>query len=207
MKIFLAGEGPNELGGWARTPAYREPSPDRGVLEAILRRLQPTGWTVVGAQLWSRIRKYQAGGFATAEERNVRGVVLTASESGCDVVAFSRDRDRDAERERQIEAIVDAIVTAAEPGQPFVIGGIAREALESWILSLRGMTDAEQTRQPKERLRNRLRDENRELSTEEMVAIVNDCDLSAIPEGADSLRRWIDRGRQFFPSGATAPAR
>jgi hypothetical protein len=51
IRVFIAGEGRNELGGWAGDPAYRDLS-EPGVIEAFLSRTRPTGWRIVdGAEL------------------------------------------------------------------------------------------------------------------------------------------------------------
>lgn len=56
VKVFLGGEGPNELGGRVKESMYRDPSPEPGVLEALLRQINP-GFTVTGALVWKRITK------------------------------------------------------------------------------------------------------------------------------------------------------
>jgi hypothetical protein len=98
VKVFLSGEGSNELGSRCGLAAYQ--SDERpGVLHALLARVQPSGWVVGGARTWSTIRKYRAGKAAHADTHNVLGVALDAKEAGCEVLAFSRDLDRDAARE------------------------------------------------------------------------------------------------------------
>jgi hypothetical protein len=36
MKIFLSGEGPDDLGDWYHPPQYRSSPPSLGVVEALL---------------------------------------------------------------------------------------------------------------------------------------------------------------------------
>ena len=57
---------------------------------------------------------------------------LDASEAGCDVLAFSRDRDNDEDREKAIEEGIAAAKTA----RLAVVGAAAIPTLEGWILAL-----------------------------------------------------------------------
>ena len=81
MKVFLVGEGPNELGSWGRHPSYRS-APTPGALEALLRRMCADGWEIGGATLWKDIRKYRSGTPESAETRHVLGAALDAVERG-----------------------------------------------------------------------------------------------------------------------------
>ncbi len=54
-RVFLAGEEPNELGEWSHHPSYRKDPPLTGVIEALLREVEPDGWKVVDAVLWKKI--------------------------------------------------------------------------------------------------------------------------------------------------------
>ena len=58
-------------------------------------------------------------------------LVLHAYEAGCEVVAFSRDRDSDPDRDAAIERGI-AAAKAAWP-EMGVIGGIARPCIEGWV--------------------------------------------------------------------------
>jgi hypothetical protein len=86
LKLLLAGEGMNELGGWDVAPPWRRHPPDPGVLEALLRRIEPEGWEIVDAVRWKDIRKFKVGGHREAETRNVLGLALMAREKGYDVL-------------------------------------------------------------------------------------------------------------------------
>jgi hypothetical protein len=55
-KLFLAGEGPNELGRWSKEPEYRDLYNDVGVIEAVLKKVTTSGWKVVDACRWKNIR-------------------------------------------------------------------------------------------------------------------------------------------------------
>lgn len=200
MKVVLGGEGPNELGGRANPPPYQ--NDERGVLEALLRRVRPDGWQVIDAISWKRIRKFRAGGHADAEERNVRGLVLEARERGADVVAFSRDCDGDGPQHRQrIDSVAAGIAWVQEnfPDGPTVIGGVAVRMLESWVLAAVGEHRTEELR--REGLAAALkRHQIAEKDTEVMVTRVEAANLSMLPPDAISLRRWLERASAVLAS-------
>lgn len=186
-RMLVCGEGRNELGRFHHHAAYR--GEEVGVLEALLQRISSESGTevqVIEGLRWRDIRKFQAGGHATAEERNVRGLVLQATERGIDCVAFVRDRDGDLERERRIERGLSTV------GQDFpktpVIGGVAVEKLEAWILGLLGQARSEELANPSLPAPTD--------TTEGMVAVVQAAELSKIPEDAASLRAWVERAQQ-----------
>lgn len=144
MKVFLGGEGTTELGRFAYEAAYQSVG-DRGVLQVIVEAL---GAEVIGGIPWCRIRKVRAGAHATAEARNVAGLVLVAKERGADAVVFIRDRDRDVQRQRDVEqGILDA-----QRCFPTVriAGGCAVEAIEALGLVLLGDVRAETYAKPKD---------------------------------------------------------
>jgi hypothetical protein len=150
MLTLLAGEGPTEIGGHARDPAYPDERP--GVLFALLEALAPERYVVTDGVLWKSIRKYKAGEHRHAEERNVLGLALMGLERKCQAVVFTRDRDRNAAREKEIET---AITAAKEKFRLAIVGGVAIEAIESWMLALLGDEKAEQHVDPKAELAKR----------------------------------------------------
>ena len=195
IDVFLAGEGPNELGSWARDPVYRSQTPDGvplpGVLESLLRKVRPDGWTTRDAILWKHIRKLQARVPGRADERNVRALILKAREAGCHVVAFSRDTDGHSEVDFNVEtAIADHEQTG--DGSIRVAGGTADPKLEAWVLALKGEHHCEDRGHLQERL-EKLGVGPKD--TPAMVAVVEQADLSAVPEDAHSLVRWLGRAR------------
>jgi hypothetical protein len=201
MKIFLAGEGPSELGDWSRLPQYRSSPPRRGVIEALLLRIRPQGWEIVGATCWKDILKFKAGGHASAEERDVLGAALQAVEKGCQVLAFTRDRDGDVQRGKDVERGV-AKATEHHGSALSVAGGVAVEALESWILSLKGEQNTEGSKDPKQRFREVFVDNGGEGSTAAMVDFVAESNLDekTLPVDARSLRQWLVGARRaMFP--------
>ena len=142
VKVWIVGEGNNELG--------RDDGHDKrrgGVLEALLARVCDGGWECTGKLPWHAIQKFRAGGARLAgpnhgDYLNVLGLVLTAYEDAAEAVAFSRDVDSDPDRE-------DAVATALawirdESGWLIeVIGGVAKPAIEGWILALRAVPGAD----------------------------------------------------------------
>lgn len=127
VKVFLAGEGSNELGSRFGHPSYQ--SDDRpGVLYALLLRVQPTGWQVIGARDWKSIRKYRAGKASHADTHNVLGAALDAIEAHGDVLVFSRDLDNDSAREAGVNEGLARIPSISQHLR--VIGGVAIPKLE-----------------------------------------------------------------------------
>jgi hypothetical protein len=192
LRVFLGGEGACELGSRAGDAAYH--SDDRpGVLDTLLRRVQPEGWSIVGARKWSKIRKYRAGDRASAEERNVRGLVLDAVEAKANVLAFSRDADDDTSRAPRVHAGI--AWTKSKYPQLGIVGEMAIPTLEGWVLAMRGVAKTEQLR--KAQAETRLAEEGiSRKSTEGMVQVARDCDLETLPEDALSLRSWLGAARE-----------
>jgi hypothetical protein len=196
VKVWLGGEGKNELGD------RDQPSGTRiGALEALLRKLAATGWRVDGTTVWKDIRKFTAvgarktGGAGSnhGDVQNVLGLVLHASEAGCEIVAFCRDTDADAERAEAID--IGMAQAHAAFSTIAIIGGPSKPALEGWMLALTGQRDSDEMSRAAV---------NRKLGslplkdTESYVAIINDADLAKLPPGCDSLRSWIESGRKVL---------
>jgi hypothetical protein len=186
IKVFLAGEGATELGGWSREKVYRDPTPATGVLEALLKKVRPSGWIVVEAICWKSIRKYQARPKMSAELRNVLGVALHAKEVGAEVLAFTRDRDRDTTREAEISEGIARSVSLFEPC-PRIVGGVAIEAIEAWTLALHGQRRGHRHPRPKEELAA--------ASITDQIAVVEAASLDNPDLDAPSLKSWIERAR------------
>jgi hypothetical protein len=194
VKVWLAGEGPSEIGD-------RDSGGERvGVLEALLRRIEAAGWVVDRATRWKHIRKFEAGRAlrGAGDDRSVQRLVLHAYEAGCEVVAFSRDRDSDPDREATLERGIEA-ASRDYPGVG-VIGGIARPSIEGWVLALAGTKDTDEMSRPR-------CDRELELHSIQMghdavaafVAIVERADLGSLPDGCDSLVTWLERARAVLP--------
>jgi len=201
MKILLVGEGPGELGGRSGEKAYQTDSP--GVLEALLKKVQSSGWEIADSIQWMYIRKYKAGGFRSAEQRNVKGLYNLAKEKGYDALAFARDRDGDKQRQELIEGAI-AELLKEHPQGPGIIGGMVVEKLEAWILALAGKNKSENTKHPEKRL-GEITLEPMTLS--QMLAVVAETDLSKIPKDAQSLNTWLERARAVLGSSEPSSGR
>ncbi len=193
IRVILAGEGKNELGGFAVEAAFRGDDPEPGVVEALLRRVRPDGWKVVDAILWKKMPKLQVGIGGRGEELNVRRAFHHAKKRGCEVFVFTRDRDKVkfAHRESDIERAISAL----EGEGPAIVGGVAIEKLESWLVAVAGILGSEVLRRPEEELAKLGVGEK---NTAAMVRFVEETGLDGIPTDARSLRRWLDRASQVL---------
>ncbi len=185
LRVWLGGEGRNELGGRDGDPVYQNDQP--GVIETLLRAVRPEGWHVAGATKWSRIRKLQPGK-ATAEQKNVLGLALDARESQCQVLAFVRDADGDADRIRDVD---EALKRAGEMFPSLrIVGGTAVNVLEAWVLAAKGDTKTESL--GKVAAQTRLQDEGfAPKDTLAMVGVAAKVTLEKLPTDAASLRAWL----------------
>ncbi len=199
MKIFLGGEGSNELGSRAREPVYQSDE-QPGVVQALLTKVSPSGWSVEGAIVWKSIRKFRSGDHASAEVRNVLGLVLDAKRAGAEAVAFVRDDDgagRGPEIERGIERAHELFPAIG------VIGGVALPVLEGWLLALSGQTKTEQL--SKSAAQRHLEEQlGSSKNTAAMVACVETADLGNLPECATTLRSWLTRARAVLPDASAS---
>lgn len=207
LKVMLVGEGKNELGNWVHAAPYRAARDVRdrslpaepGVLETLLRRVVPTGWVVVAAKTWMSLVHLKPRPAGDGDARNLAAVLLHAKEQKCDVVVFSRDRDGAKNRARQdaIEALVDDSVTS--DGVVKVVGAVAVETLEAWVLAFAGDAKCESHTSPSDVL-CALRDVAPK-DTSAMAAIVADDvhDLDDAIARSPSLARWVSHARRVFP--------
>lgn len=195
VRVFLSGEGSNELGSHADHLSYRTEH-DLGVLHALLKKVEPSGWTVGGARVWKNIRKYRAMPSAKhLDTHNVLALANDAIEAKCDILAFSRDVDKDPEREDAIEDGI-ALIPKTFANAPAVIGGVADPSLEAWILALLGhpgseARNAEATLAAKGIARK---------DGAAMAEAVAEADLSRIPPDAASLLTWLKRAQDVLPA-------
>lgn len=193
LKVFLGGEGNNDIGTRWYLPMGDQP----GVIEVLLRKVRATGWHVAGARSWQSIRKYRAGGALGkthhADARNVVGLVLHAYEDACEMLAFVRDHDGDELREQEILRILDAVAGlgfAEEYRYELaIVGGIPRPKLEGWMLCLLGVAGTDEM--SRARVDRELAAAQVELkSTDQYVAVAED---SVLPTGDGSLPSWLAR--------------
>lgn len=183
--MFLSGEGSDDLGGWYDEPRYRSDPPRMGVIEALLRNVSKVDFTIVDARVWKRIRKFRAGNHAQPETRNVLGLMNEAEEARCDVLVFVRDQDGDDDRRASIEAGIR--IACDGRFTPALVGGVAIQEIEAWVLALRGERNAESHADAKAVLRKK----HSIMKCAEKVAAVESADRSKIPEDAASLHTWL----------------
>ncbi len=195
-RVYLVGEGPNELGGRANPPPYARPD-ELGVLEALLSRVAPDAFEVRGARCWSKATTFKAGGHASAEARRVMQLHNDAVEADCDVLALARDQDGDDGR---FDSLVRALADAAQ-AFPSVeaIAGLAVQAVEGWLLAVSDVRGSERV---KPRAGKKKIAVAGVACTADMVELVNGADLDALPDDATSLRAWLERARKVLGDDA-----
>lgn len=171
VKVFIAGEGPAELGRWGKTFVATD---EEGFIEACLRRVRESGWEIVGGLRWKEIRKVKPGEHRSAEARNLRGVALAAQEAGAELLIVLRDTDGDAHRARVLRE------TAATIHKPALIVGLPDPRLEAWAAALLGDRDALGARRARaEAVFAKLGLDGKRR--EPLVACVRDEDIEALP--------------------------
>ena len=187
-KVFLAGEGVNELGGWYPEAAYR--TQELGVIEALARQVAPHGWEVVDAIRWRDIRKLRVGAKGRgAERKNLLGAHLRAREAGADVLVYTRDRDGVRDTQAQIEAAATGITSS-----PVTAGAVAVEVLEAWLLALTGRSGTERVRPPAA-VAELVALAVPAKDTEAMVGHVRTHGIDKVAPDARSLRAFLDSVR------------
>jgi hypothetical protein len=199
VKVFLSGEGANELGSRAGHPAYQ--SDERpGVLHSLLSRVQPTGWVVGHACDWKNIRKYRVRGTGATHDdtHNVLAAALDAKERGCEVLAFSRDVDSNPERREAIAKGIRLVPSVISSAPPEVIGGVAVPTLEGWILALLGERATEELSPTRAQATLSVKGVAPKDGAA-MTRAVEKADLESLPKDADSLREWLSRAQAILP--------
>jgi hypothetical protein len=191
IQVFLAREGPNELGGWHVEHAYRAEQPTPGVLETLARQVAPVGWEVRDAMKWKDIPKLQVGSKGKGAERKVvLAAHLHAKERGCTVLLFTRDRDHVKYTPRQLE--IEQVLAELSDSSVTVVGGVCVERLESWLLSVAGRTKTQDM--GKDRTDAELESLGiTDKDTAAMVEHVQRHGIAAVPSDAESLHAWLAR--------------
>lgn len=199
-KVFLAGEGPNDLGGWQKEPMYRDEVPYPGILEMLLRKTKPEGWMVVDAIKWQYIRKYRFGENKNADKHNVEVACLKAKEKGCDVIAFSRDSDGDEDREVNVQKGIESASTLLSD-KLGIIGGCAVPCIEGWVLAILGIRHTESL--SRTRIEAQIIDSGIEpKNTAAMVEKIEQYGLANVPDDACSLKTWLKSAQENLLSAA-----
>jgi hypothetical protein len=196
VKVFLCGEGSNELGSRCGSPNYQYDSKP-GVIETLLRGVQDQGWEVDGAIQWKGITKLRGPRMRIPrEEQNVLGLVFTAKKKRARVLAFVRDADDDKQRPKVIAAAIDKAKEKFPDVE--VIGGAAVPVLEAWILAMQGEHGTENL--SKAAAQSKLSElKPPSNDTAAMVEIATSVTLEKLPKDATSLRAWLTRANDVLP--------
>jgi hypothetical protein len=185
-RLFVAGEGACELGRWGEAPEYRaESKRTDGVLAALYWRAGREGVVVEGKR-WKDVRKYRAGGHATAEQRTLRALALEAREAGADVLLWVRDTDHDEDRGKQLRTAHEEL-RDQHADELEIVGWPAVPAIEAWILAIAGDINA-----PEELSVPRLKQlaEERSLAGErQMVDLIAEREIRT--SRSPSLMNWL----------------
>lgn len=191
-RVLLAGEGKSELGGFAAHTSFRAETPLPGVLVALLRQVAPNGFELGYAVQWKDLTIYRARGRLAKDELNTRALWLLARENQCDLIVFSRDRDADLDREAAIGRGMAWLREKTEGTGLSVVGGIAIECIEAWVLAVTGLrgTEALGRVRPKKMVGERGLD-----SATRMADFVEMAGVLDVPDDAASLQRWLGQAR------------
>lgn len=198
IKVFLGGEGPNDIGRYSADSTKHEP----GVAETLLRRVRSTGWQLDGTRIWRSIRKYRAGGAAkgtySADVRNVQGLVLEAYEQACELLAFLHDHDGDEAREAAILVAIREL-PSLRFGDEYkyelaIVDGVPLPELEGWVLCLLGHhgTDAMTSARVERELAAA------GVTSKSTAAYVDVAASKPLPTHPCSLREWLTRADAAF---------
>jgi hypothetical protein len=198
-RVLLAGEGKTELGGWAGHPAYaghpvdRAKRPAPGILEALLAKIAPDGWEVVAAYEWKSLIRYRANEPGVQkDELNTRALRVRAGDHGCDLIAFSRDRDRAQQRDKAVTHGLAQLEEGCLQAGIRVVGGLAHQCSEAWVLAVLGEPRSEDFASPTAKQQLRARGV---ADITGMVQVIEAGDLARLPGDAYSLQAWLARAR------------
>lgn len=195
MKVWLAGEGTNDIGSLALGSESTAKYP--GVAHVLLAKLS-SKFDVTGGKAWKSVPKLRVGSKGEgAEAKTVEALQLQATEAGAEALVFVRDRDEDRARERSVNTAIEA----ARFPLP-TAGGVAVETLEHWLLAIGGQPKSESL--STKRVKAGLQEKAVHLKdTEEYVSWVERQSLDQIPNDARSLQRWLDGVRSLLDESAT----
>lgn len=194
VTVMIAGEGPNEIGRWARHPSYADEYAEiqgDGVIGALLERVADGVAQVTHGCMLKDARKYRAGRHGDGEARTLAALRLDAQERGIEVLVVLRDQDGDADRAKTLLAFHD------EPGRgghPGLVVGVPTRALEAWILAALSArrTESMSSAALSEELERRGIPEK---DTEAYVGAIKAAEVQSIPTDAEQLHAFLERLR------------
>ncbi len=155
-------------------------------------KISPDGCVVEHAITWKKLPIYRARDRLPKEELNTKALFTLALDHGCDAIAFTRDRDRHDDREAAVNRGLAWLRSAAEARNIAVVGGVAVECLEAWLLALGGTHRTEKMSVQKACDQWT---EGGAHDTSAIAAHVERADLAKMPEDAASLLEWLAQAR------------
>ena len=146
-KVFIAAEGPSEIGDLARSSQWRERRPREGYFQPVLRKLLGEGVQIEGQKLtvFRRHEDAQAGKPHIHTVRAAMALALARTVEGCRVVVFAHDVDREQgtarsalERRRRVgemHAQIEAgFASVRDAGHILRIKATPLRMIEAWAL-------------------------------------------------------------------------
>lgn len=176
LKVFLVGEGPNDIGRWFFEKTYRDSKGGDGVIGALARRQVEEGWHVEDGRAWKKLSVLTVGGGLDVDEKRFNIAKQLTREADCDVLLYARDVDGDEERK--------ALLVSLREANTEVGLAVVDPCIEGWLLELRG--ERKKHGWTKAGSQKALGD----LTTSEMEAIVSQWDRKA-EQLSEDLRRWL----------------
>jgi hypothetical protein len=132
LKVFVCGEGTDDIGRWAIEIAYRDASRrGDGLIGELARRVVTEGWTIVEGRALKNVPVFRPGKGLKQEAVRFHGAMQLAWAKGCDVVLFARDTDGDEERTAQLRGL-----RTTDAGR--VALAVVEPVIEGWALELSG---------------------------------------------------------------------
>ena len=136
LKVFICGEGPSDIGRWARQPEYREQYDSHGLIGAIARKVADGEWEICDGLVHKNVPAYRANRIGdSGEVRKLFGAIEMAREAGCDVLLFARDIDGQQDRSAELRR---AAVDLEARGNNITAVALVDPCIEGWALELLG---------------------------------------------------------------------
>lgn len=206
-RVYLAGEGFNELGSWAWEIPYQDGSIP-GVLETLLKKVKDAGWQITYGKKWKDIRKYAADenlydSDMKGDEQSVYRAIFEANENGCHVLAFSRDIDGKKDYQIRRMSEIEKAISQGKTDFPTIgiIGGCARPAIEGWILAFSGVRGTEKFSKDKaeKMLLEKLSQKGiTSQNTQGMVEFVVQYNRTDVADDAQCLNKWLNNAEEIL---------
>jgi hypothetical protein len=205
LRIFLAGEGTNDIGSYAGDQGYWDPQ-QAGFVGAVIRKvaaiLGTTNWEIVGGIPWKKLHRLR--GKASRSEASAVGAAAFRArdkQHDADLLVFVRDTDGDKNRAAEIRegiAVAVGLFGTARPHEP-VVAGIVDPVIEAWALALCGERGCERASKGSVQTRA-LKAGVGDKSTLALEKVVESADLDAIPGDAADLQEWLAALRAVLAS-------